>query len=489
MSNTNLFCTFAAPFENGNVSLSLHTTKQYHYMDFLYIPSAKKGKEDFGNIYARVRVGGLNKKYALGLLVKSTEWDRYRLLKYNNNSIMTSIGISYGQFVSYLTQVKAALETNFDPSTAQRVIKTIRANVVLKTDLEDLSAAGNKVKLRDYIKEYIEKLRTGKIMKQGRATKVSKGHIKNISAVLSNIIAFEVERHCNLTLDDVTMDFQQRYVAFLLDHGRLPNTIKSQLAILKTIMNFALSDKLTKCEDVNKPHFVIESEEVDQVYLEPKQINQLIEMDLSSQESVLKILNGRELKPATDVGIKTICPLVVKGLSESRDIFVVGCLTGQRVSDYSRINASMIVEHNGMKFIDIVQKKTGKRVLIPYDVRIGQILDKYNGALPKKQERSLNRNLRALGEILGWTWKPNLDESRKGWKYGERFCDMISSHTARRSFATNAYAAGVPLASIMAVTGHGSELTLRKYLKLQATEKAIIATKDFAGVIMTKKPK
>ena len=70
-----------------------------------------------------------------------------------------------------------------------------------------------------------------------------------------------------------------------------------------------------------------------------------------------------------------------------------------------------------------------------------------------------------------------------GAKLGTRFCDMITSHTARRSFATNAYAAGVPLASIMAVTGHSREEKLRVYLKLQAEDKAIIASKAFKGVL------
>ena len=63
------------------------------------------------------------------------------------------------------------------------------------------------------------------------------------------------------------------------------------------------------------------------------------------------------------------------------------------------------------------------------------------------------------------------------------FCDMLLSHTARRSFATNAYKAGVPLSSIQAITGHSSEAQLRRYLKLDAEEKAVIALKDFEGII------
>lgn len=60
---------------------------------------------------------------------------------------------------------------------------------------------------------------------------------------------------------------------------------------------------------------------------------------------------------------------------------------------------------------------------------------------------------------------------------------MLLSHTARRSFATNAYKAGVPLPSIQAITGHSSEAQLRRYLKLDAEEKAVIALKDFKGII------
>ena len=48
-----------------------------------------------------------------------------------------------------------------------------------------------------------------------------------------------------------------------------------------------------------------------------------------------------------------------------RDIFIVGCLTGQRVSDYSRICEDMITEIGGTEFILITQQKTEKKVYIP----------------------------------------------------------------------------------------------------------------------------
>lgn len=79
---------------------------------------------------------------------------------------------------------------------------------------------------------------------------------------------------------------------------------------------------------------------------------------------------------------------------------------------------------------------------------------------------------------MGWTYEAKIDISRLGGKRKTRFCDLISTHTARRSFATNAYAAKVPISSIMAITGHSSEKTLRRYLKQQAEDKAVIAARD-----------
>ena len=69
-------------------------------------------------------------------------------------------------------------------------------------------------------------------------------------------------------------------------------------------------------------------------------------------------------------------------------------------------------------------------------------------------------------------------------KSSSRFCDLVRSHTARRSFATNAYKAGIPISSIIAITGHAREEGLRRYLKIQAEEKAILAEQNMQGFIL-----
>ena len=115
----------------------------------------------------------------------------------------------------------------------------------------------------------------------------------------------------------------------------------------------------------------------------------------------------------------------IRRIAASRDLFVVGCLTGQRISDYKRINKEMITEFEGRKFITLIQEKTKKKVMIPLDKRVGSILDKHNGKLPKVTEQTFNKHLRLIAEVMGWIEVPNFDKARVDGDTGRRFCDLV----------------------------------------------------------------
>ncbi len=440
--------------------------------------------EEYGSVYARVRSNGQNKKYAIGFTIKIKEWERYRSLQYTASALMTSVGIKYGQFASILAQIKMNLEENFDANTAQSVIRSIKATVVNGEGFNVIeSNTKNKILLADFMAKLIEEYKSGKRLKAERTEKVSSGYIKGMNNVKNDIINFETSHRRKIYLDNVTMDFQRDLIKWYKDKGILPNTINTRLARLRVVMRIAYEEKKTKCNDFRCAEFVPKQVEVDEIFLTSDLIQQMLDFDLSSIEKVKEHQENAKFSKKRQKDLKTINQERVKHLQYSRDIFIIGCLTGQRISDYSRINQNMFTEIDGIEFICLTQKKTKKKVYIPLDKRVTQILDRYNGTLPVQDFESMNANLRYIAELLRWTWKPNIDESRMGGKKGDRFCDMLSSHTARRSFATNAHAAGIPLSSIMAITGHSSEKTLRRYLKLHAEEKAIIAAKDFEGII------
>ena len=83
---------------------------------------------------------------------------------------------------------------------------------------------------------------------------------------------------------------------------------------------------------------------------------------------------------------------------------------------------------------------------------------------------------------MGWRENAGITELHGAMevKTSKAFYECIKTHTARRTFATNAYKRKISLSSIMVITGHSSEKQLRKYLKLDNEEKAILAAAEFA---------
>ncbi len=59
---------------------------------------------------------------------------------------------------------------------------------------------------------------------------------------------------------------------------------------------------------------------------------------------------------------------------------------------------------------------------------------------------------------------------------------MVTSHTARRSFATNLYKSGFPSISIMAITGHKTEKAFYSYIKVNEEEHAEMLKKHWASI-------
>ena len=136
---------------------------------------------------------------------------------------------------------------------------------------------------------------------------------------------------------------------------------------------------------------------------------------------------------------------------------------------------------DGKEYIYLQQTKTGKWIYIPLDQRVKAILAKYGGKLPKIYEQDLNERIKVVGRLLGWRENAGITELKGMLQVPtqKKFYECIKTHTARRTFATNAYKRRISLSSIMVITGHSSEAMLKKYLKLDNEERAILAAAEF----------
>lgn len=68
----------------------------------------------------------------------------------------------------------------------------------------------------------------------------------------------------------------------------------------------------------------------------------------------------------------------------------------------------------------------------------------------------------------------NIQKRYQNAYYYLHFGAMITTHTARRSFATNLFLDGVPAITIMKITGHKTEKAFLLYIKITPNENAKI---------------
>ncbi len=123
------------------------------------------------------------------------------------------------------------------------------------------------------------------------------------------------------------------------------------------------------------------------------------------------------------------------------------------------------------------QFKTQGKVVIPCHPVVTAMLDKYNGVLPAAiSNQKMNDYVKELCQLADITHK----ESKGITKGGKRVIrtvekwQLVSTHTARRSFATNMYVLGVPAITIMRITGHKTEKAFMRYIKLDEEQHAQI---------------
>ena len=118
-------------------------------------------------------------------------------------------------------------------------------------------------------------------------------------------------------------------------------------------------------------------------------------------------------------------------------LFLVGCCTAMRFSDFSTFGPSAI-RNNRLEF---VQKKTGGKVTIPIYPVVNSIQKKYDNALPKvPKNNEFNRIIKLVGEKLPSFHVPFTKQVTYGRELKERV-DMkfnyLQTLTACRNFCSN----------------------------------------------------
>lgn len=267
---------------------------------------------------------------------------------------------------------------------------------------------------------------------------------RNYNQALRDLQEYEKAKKTKLIFDRIDIDFYNDFIIFLQSKNYSPNTVGTQIKVLKTFMNEAYERNLHKNTDYKKKAFTKPSEETKNIYLNEKELAEIYQLDLSAN----------------------------KKLDHVRDWFLIGAYTGLRFSDLERLSKNNI---NG-NVIEIKAKKTSQNVVIPLHSVVKSILEKYDYLLPKViSNQKFNEYIKEVAKRAKIEEDVFTEETKGTLKIRktEKKYNLVSAHTARRSFATNAFIAGVPTIQIMKMTGHKTERVFLNYIKISEHENAM----------------
>lgn len=264
-----------------------------------------------------------------------------------------------------------------------------------------------------------------------------------------------------LRFDDIDMDFYNRFTAWFNTKGYSVNYLGEKIKILKTVLKDAKEiDHLHGNDSYRVRGFVTPQEPSDTVYLSEDELAKIRDLVID-EETIKDVLTDNR-------------PLNVKrkidAMRKARDMFLIGAYTGLRYSDYSRLLPENIEDG----IIRIRNKKTGATTSVPVHWAVRNIIDRGYDFRHPLWEQKLNYQIKDVAKLAGIT-EPVVVAKTIGGKMEERTFykyELISSHTARRSFATNAYKAGIPSIAIMKITGHKRESTFMRYIRISERENA-----------------
>lgn len=330
-------------------------------------------------------------------------------------------------------------------------------NMLIKTFQEKIDTFAREAKLLgaeptvDYIKESIK----GKVKKvvptlfEFIETYINEQTIlKKPNTIRSYKTSFrQLKEYCEhieqrVNYGDVTLAFYDSFLKHMFEFRDLSNNgAGSHIKNIKLWMSVSYEREYHQNTHFKNKKFKVLTETSDAIYLNEEELELMYNFDLKHDERLERV----------------------------RDLFICGSWSALRYSDLSQLRSENI--QNG--YLVVNTKKTNERVVIPLHPMVKLIFDKYmrkeGNPIPKAMcQQKFNQHLKEVGRLVGFTQSVILRETRGGKVFQNVYkkYECLTSHSARRSAATNLYKMGIPSIVIMKITGHRSENNFMKYIKL-----------------------
>jgi integrase len=397
-----------------------------------------QSKSDSASIYLRLSMGKSNYiKCRIGLTIDANNWSQRAGLPKQNNTDNKKIANKLLKLKAFILE-----QLNDANSIGEEVSKKWLLDKI------DIHFKRNQIVELDYLTTYGDKFLEELQYKVSRNNKkgVSLSTIKKYQTIVNKLKAYEMEIGKRLLVKEVDLKFHKEFMKYMNEVDKLSdNTVGRYLKVVKTICLDAQRNGIEISNQLQ--HFKGFTVKSPIVTLSFDEINQIKKKAFTNETHQL-----------------------------AREWLIIGCFSGQRVSDLMRMNKSMIQNIQNFEFIVLTQTKTNKLVQIPIHQEVKNILNKRNGEFPPLFNKKLeinnvlfNRYLKQIckiAEINDLVEGNKFNKEKKRYDGGKHVkYKLISSHVCRRSFATNFYAnRKYPTPLLMNITAHSTEKMFLEYI-------------------------
>ena len=410
----------------------------------------KDTKKNITAIEAVVSISGRKYKYATGISVDPKFWinsshrakytQKYPDAKEINDKLteLEETILSVVQFYKWKTPP--------EPAEFREKVKTA------------LTSEGDKLLLVDYLTAFY------------KLQKFKKNTIIKYQTAIGIFQKYEKEHRQKIYLDEINISFYRKFrrwfYGIIKPDGEpySKNYFGSIIKVLIRVMNFA--NENYDCNNTGHKHseFIVEAETAESIYLsidELIKINNIQFTDELIREYYKKIrMNNLRQKR--------------KSLEVARCKFLIGAYTALRVSDFKSLEETDFSEN----YLKITTSKTQKKVVVPLNSVVKYYLTTEFFRC-KMSEQKINDHIKEICEMAQIIEPVTLNRTHgnKLIKTTLPKYKFITTHCARRSAATNMYKQGIPAISIMKITGHTTEKSFMKYIKISEEENAELLSK------------
>lgn len=397
-----------------------------------------QSKSENAQIYLRLSLSNSKSlKRKTGLSINSNNWSSATGLPKQNDNANKDIATDLRGLTKFILNKLNNANTNGVEVTGDWLLNNINIHFK-RSQTSDL----------EYLIKYGENFLTELKYKvsQNNKSGVSKSTEKKYRTIVNKLIAFEKQSKKTFLVSDVNLKFRNDLIKYFAETDNLnDNTIGRYLKVVKSICLDAQKNGIKTSPQLQ--HFKGFTVKTTKVTLSFNELEQINKTKFTNENHII-----------------------------AKDWLIIGCYTGQRVSDLLRMNSSFIQNIQNFNFIVLEQIKTGKIVQIPIHFEVKKILDKRNGEFPPlfadnmdSSKVLFNRYLKQLCEIaeINTIVEGNaFNKETKRTENGEfEKYKLVSSHICRRSFATNFYSnSKYPTPLLMNITAHSTEKMFLEYI-------------------------